>query len=445
MSSPASNELGFVRGFSWRDCCPWLVLFRCFSISISTHVLLMGLLGAVLTSAVWSIASLWFLNESDLTSNASLRQTRDFLKQWPGSESGPWPWTLVWPEYSTCEVSERCSDQRRTDAQTVGPQSLHQRLLKYEPISRTGFRFVEPFRQLFDPTLNQHRMAYFLFGGLWTIAVWSLVGGAITRIACVRLGRDERVGLRDSLRHAAQKWLSHFSAPALPLSAIVCMSVPLFLLGLVMRANFGVVFGGLIWSLVLIGGLVMTLLMLGLLFGFPLMWGAISTESSDAFDAISRAYAYTFQRPFHFLFYAVLAAFLGTLGWLLVIGFSEAVISFSNWGISWGTGTARLQEIQKVLDGSDENTSSVVLRFGAILIAFFSALVRAIAAAFPYTFFWCSAAAIYLLLRRDADQTELDDVHVEEDQDVLYGLPELDTDEAGVPGVAESTEDSEKP
>ena len=33
-------------------------------------------------------------------------------------------------------------------------------------------------------------------------------------------------------------------------------------------------------------------------------------------------------------------------------------------------------------------------------------LLRTIAAAFSYSFFWCAAAAIYLLLRRDVDQPQ---------------------------------------
>ena len=50
----------------------------------------------------------------------------------------------------------------------------------------------------------------------------------------------------------------------------------------------------------------MAVLLLGLIFGWPLMFSTISTEGTDAFDAISRSYAYVFQRPFHYLFYTIL-------------------------------------------------------------------------------------------------------------------------------------------
>jgi len=68
-------------------------------------------------------------------------------------------------------------------------------------------------------------------------------------------------------------------------------------------------------------------------------------------------------------------------------------------------------------------------------------VVRACASAFSFAFFWCAAAAVYLLLRRDTDQTELDDVVVEDDVEGLeFGLPPLEPDETGVPGVSTDEE-----
>ena len=57
----------------------------------------------------------------------------------------------------------------------------------------------------------------------------------------------------------------------------------------------------------------MALLLLGLAFGWPLMWATISTEGTDSFDALSRSYAYVFQRPLRYLFYVVVRAY--SAGW----------------------------------------------------------------------------------------------------------------------------------
>jgi hypothetical protein len=55
---------------------------------------------------------------------------------------------------------------------------------------------------------------------------------------------------------------------------------------------------------------------------------------------------------------------------------------------------------------------------------------------FGYGLFWCLSAAMYLLLRQDVDQTELDELYVER-EDRGYELPPIPTDAAGVPGDPE--------
>ena len=90
--------------------------------------------------------------------------------------------------------------------------------------------------------------------------------------------------------------------------------------------------------LALVAGLLMAILLLGLLFGWPLMWATISTEETDSFDALSRSYAYVFQRPLHYLFYAFVAGVVGWLGWLLVANFAAGVIF--GWAIGPPVGEA---------------------------------------------------------------------------------------------------------
>ena len=306
---------------------------------------------------------------------------------------------------------------------------------------------VEPFRRLFDPGLSWGRWLLYLTGGLWTLSVWVLFGGAAARIAAVRLGRDERVGLRDAVVFARNKWPSLMAAPLMPLLAITLVALPIWLLGLIMRLDLGVAIAGLGWVLVVLLGLVMAVFAIGLLFGWPLMWSTIATEGSDAFDAVSRSYAYTFQRPLHYLAYAALAGVLGVLGWLLVALFCETVLQFIDWGICWGAGVERFEQIRGLTTALAEPKESTpsLLWFGSALIRFFNACVRSLATAFSHGYFWVAVAGIYLLLRRDADQTETDDVYLEDESETPYGLPELPPDEAGVPGVSDEDDDAASP
>ncbi len=143
----------------------------------------------------------------------------------------------------------------------------------------------------------------------------------------VKLGREERVGLGEAVRHAQARLGAYVGAPLFPIVGVVLVALPIYGLGLLARSDGGLFAVGLFWILALFGGLLMAVLLLGLLFGWPLMWGTIGAEErGDVFEAFSRSYSYTFQRPLHYLFYAALATVYGGLAWLLVYHFSEYVI-----------------------------------------------------------------------------------------------------------------------
>jgi len=74
--------------------------------------------------------------------------------------------------------------------------------------------------------------------------------------------------------------------------------------------------------------------------------------------------------------------------------------------------------------------------WGWNLIGFWEGCVRLFALGFVYSYFWNASTAIYLLLRRNDDGTELDDIHVD-NPTPAYGLPPLAKDAAGVPVVAQ--------
>jgi hypothetical protein len=200
-----------------------------------------------------------------------------------------------------------------------------------------------------------------------------------------------------------------------------------------MRSDFGVVVAAVLWPLVLLLGLVTTILLLGLLFGWPLMWPTIAAEESDAFDALSRSYAYVYQRPLHLVFYAFVASVLGIAAIVLVSVFADAVIYFSRLSVAWGMGEARTSAVFAVEEATGD--AAALAPTGAKLIRFWEGLVRTAQLAFAFAFFWASAAATYLLLRRQVDAADMDEIHP--DEPLGADLPPLQTDAHGVPGVKE--------
>ena len=418
-----TDDRGVVRAIDWRGLFPWLVIFRTFGPAVSWPLLVLATAGVLLTPLGWRASTLLFVSQESLNNDPGFRTFVEFNNRWPGQVAARFE---VPAGVDLPEPANRALITRSGDTETV-----YQRL-------------VLPFQQLFSRQWSIGKFAYFLFGGLWTLLVWSYCGGAITRIAAMRLGREERVGFVEALWFALKKLGACFTAPLFPLGAVFLLAAFVAVPSLLMRLDFGVLLAGLAWPLALLAGFLMTLLLLGLLFGWPLMTCTISVEGTDPFDALARAYAYVFQRPLQFLFYGLVAALFGALGYALVLLFTETMIYLAFWGASWGAGSARIDEIAAVMNGAPVLPSSDPLEgprepgrlfwLGAGLLNLSVGLVRSVATAFSYSFFWCLATALYLLLRHDVDQTEFDEVYLE-DADEPYGLPPLKPDRHGVPTV----------
>ncbi len=224
-----------------------------------------------------------------------------------------------------------------------------------------------------------------------------------------------------TLRFAAAKWRWFFAAPLIPLVGVLLIVIPLAIAGLLLRVpglSFLVALA--FWPFLLVGGGLVALLLLGLVFGWPLLWGLLSAEEGDSFDAISRMYNYVYQRPLHYLFYAVVAALIGALGWLVVWNFVAGTVAATYWAASSGAG---LENVRAVVTG--EGATPRVVRFWA-------EAVKLLGVGFLFSYFWATSAVVFLLLRHEIDATEIDEVLPEqEDAGSVEPLPALRSDAAG--------------
>jgi hypothetical protein len=384
-----TEEVGVVRRVVWREMLPWLIIFRAFRISVSLPVLVLATVGLLLSPVGTHVASSLFIGNEDIATVE---------------------WAVALDDNAANSVFSRLG------------------LSSSNPIVHVYKHFTDPFVQLFDRSNTIRETAYHLFCGLWSIAVWAFFASAITRIATVQLGREERVDFRTAIYYAMRQYGWSFLAPLFPLFGVFLASLPLMLLGLVMRADVGMLVAGVAWPLALLGGLVMTILLLGLGAGWPLMWPTIcSEEHGDAFEAFSRSFSYVFQRPLQYAFYLFVAVLVGGLGWTLVSHMSEAVIELTYFGTSWGAPNSRVDLVP-----ISEYTG--LLGIGVEIIRQSTGAVRLIAMAFNFSFFFCIMTAIYLVLRRDVDKTDIDEVFTEDDQR-QYSLPPLKTTEGAAPSM----------
>jgi hypothetical protein len=409
-----------VRKVAWSELFPWLILFRCFSRAIGFRVLTLSTIGVTLTLCGWSLLASCF----------------------PKTEP-PVTWET---------------------AASMVPNQPQLGLLATPGAAEASLRpavvpFVSTWQQLSQPAANAFSLKttgggllYSLLAGLWALAVWAICGGAVTRTVAVDLACGERVPWGKLVPFVATRFRAYFAAPLIPLAVVAAVTAGSALFGLLLRADWSTVVAGLLWPCLLLAWAAMTLLLVGLLFGWPLMFPTISVEGMDSFDALSRSNNYTFHRPLHYLFYALVATFLGILGWWLVSNVAAAVIYLPFWAASWGGGEPRIAAIIQHAQVNEPSILTVLNagvagpaqtlplsgagKLGAGIIWFWVLCVKLVALGFLYSYFWTASTAVYYLLRRDVDATEMDEVYLEDDKgEAPQGLPPLKTDETGIPVV----------
>lgn len=406
-----NDRLSPPAGLAWSRIYRWFLRGRVFRIAIQVRMLALASVGVLLTIfGWWCIAQVF--EKLDSPDVAALVKSYESC-----------PWSTLDGGYAPIHNPL----QPKRSPHLSGPElGAPPNDAVYDPWAR----LTSPALQLFDLARTFGGAAFLSLCIVWSAAVWALFGGALTRSAVVQLTREEPATLGAALGHAAKRWISYFSAPLLPLAAMMLVCCGLFLLGLLMRMS--VLLAAVGWPLALLGGIVMALAAAGGVVGWPLMHSTISAEGSDGFDAVSRSYSYVFQRPLHYLFYGILALLLGSLGLFVVELFADAVWRLSAWGVSWGSGRSL---IEKALN--DGSGLSKVDAWGAKLISFWLGCVKLVVLGYAFAYFWSAASAVYLLLRYDADGVELDEVY-RDVAEVAYGLPPLVPDAAGVPTVPAS-------
>jgi hypothetical protein len=154
------------------------------------------------------------------------------------------------------------------------------------------------------------------------LAIWAYFGGAISRIAAYEIAKDgERIETARALQFARRKFWAFFMSPWVCLIGFGFFFACNWAGGLLGRLlDFALIGGPLVailLPLALLSGFVMTLIGLGTVAGFPLFAPAVAAEGTDAFDAMSRGFSYVYSRPWHYVFYQLIAGVYG----IVCVGF----------------------------------------------------------------------------------------------------------------------------
>ncbi len=393
---------------------PWTEVFRAFQIALDPSKLILATAAVVVLWVGW-----WFLG---------------LIFGQSGSPYSTWPGWVNRGKNPFMVVTHPSEGHLFSAAFWFGGES------KNPPAQ------LEPFQKFFGPVIDiigssprEGKWWYSLFGLFYTLAVWSIFGGAITRIASVQFARREKLSMSDGIRFARQKFWSFFTAPLIPLLGIAGLGILMILGGLLLHIPIiGDWLVAILWFLPLIAGLIIALLVIGYI-GWPLMYATVSSEGTDSFDALSRCYAYVYQRPWQYLLYAALAVFYGFIAVFFMVFITSFMVYLAKWGVDlipwhgWrGDPLSTLfiyaptsYEWRTLLGGDQKDLKPEWFQsFGAGIVAIWLHSIFLFVLGFAYSFFWSAGTVVYFLMRKQVDDTELDEVYLEdEDMAVAFSAP----------------------
>lgn len=275
-------------------------------------------------------------------------------------------------------------------------------------------------------------LAFILFG---LLAIWSIAGGAITRVASLDYAKGSGIGFRESLKYSTKKFWSYYWAPVAPILGALFFVLLNGLAGLMAKIKFLEILLVLGFPIILLFSFLILFVVIVGVIGCWLMIPTISADGSDAFDSMSRAYSYVLSQPLKYFTYLASAVVFGMFALAIasVAAYLLVETSFATVGLGMGekfktieaaingivsaTGESGLaanysvpMQIRMALGGL-ESTITVITTMGLLsYLLLLKLAVWSVAAAYIGS----AQTVLYLLMRKEVDGTEVGDVYVEE-------------------------------
>lgn len=272
--------------------------------------------------------------------------------------------------------------------------------------------FADPFMQLAG---GEHVVANLIRCAI-RLAVWGILGGAIVRIAALALTRNESPDIESSVRFAWRLRSGFLGGPLLLIAGLMVISLPLMVVRLAMEISWLSAAVAVVWPIVIVVAVIASLYAIAAAIGWPLIWAAAATDGSDAFDAVSRMFAYIYQKPLRLMGYVALVA-------LMAVGCSggaSALATIATMACEIAAGTPDNEWSQQTIAGWNSLALTLV---GVYLTAFG----------------WTSSTGIYLLRRQDVDGVHTDEVFIDPNE-YDGGIPRLRQGPTGVPEFDEQSD-----
>lgn len=276
----------------------------------------------------------------------------------------------------------------------------------------------------------RHHFVYCIILFAIKLAVISVAGGSLCRIAALQFAQGEKPGLTEALRFSTKKFLSFFTAPLAPAGIIILVGLFVFILGLLGNIpRVGELIIGIFMPLALIAGVLITVILIGTVAGFNLMFPAVAYDGSDCFDAISRSFSYVYSKPWRMAFYSALAMVYGAICYIFVRFFAFLLLWATRWFVAFGVWVdSSSKEINKLsviwpepsfvnlLGSPVSSTANWSELSAAILVHLFLLVIVGLLVSFILSFYFSANTIIYSLMRNRVDNTGLEDIYTDLDE-----------------------------
>jgi len=257
------------------------------------------------------------------------------------------------------------------------------------------------------------------------LAVISIAGGSLCRIAALQFAQDEKPGMTEALRFSAKRFLSLFTTPLAPVGIIILIGLFVFLLGLIGNIpRAGELIMGIFMLLALIAGALVAIVLIGTVAGFNLMFPAIVYDGSDCFDAISRSFSYVYSKPWRMGFYTAIAVVYGAICYTFVRFFTFLLLwvtrCFLQLGVWVDNSSKEVNKLTAIwpapsFTGLRGSSSWAAANWSESLAAFLVYLVLLVVVgllvSFVISFYFSASTIIYALMRNRVDNTALEDIY----------------------------------
>lgn len=310
--------------------------------------------------------------------------------------------------------------------QAVNVQELLQSTLALDLLGSDGWGVFEGVRAIVFATpasfFTEHPWFMLLFG-IDVLFVLMVAGGSICRMSATQVCLGKLTSLKQASRFVAKRWVWYLLTPLMPILLAVVLAGVLMLAGLAFF-NLPVldVIGSLIYGLLLLIGFAIALIGFVLIFALLLMPPAMSVEGTDGFDAVSRAFNYVMYRPWQFAGYLVGSMFYLAVVYVIAMALVGSAVwatyTFVDVGAFAGAEAVDVTRYDVIAGHADAgDDADAMVDSSAWLVARWLDLLSALVLALMFSVACSMQTQVYVLLRRSADGTPLDDCAQDDEVD----------------------------